>query len=90
MTHTLAISDIHHGRAVTRIISWSASAAAAARVAGLFMLTWERQVAANRYLRLAAFSVIMTLTTMVFVGFSFELAFHQSPHQTVRPFTAAH
>jgi len=63
---------------------------AAARVAGRFILTWESRITANRYVRLAAFSVIMTLTTMVFVGFSLELAFHQSPHQTVRNFTAAH
>jgi hypothetical protein len=59
-------------------------------VAGRFILTWESRITANRYVRLAAFSMIMTLTTMVFVGFSLELAFYQSPHQTVRSFTAVH
>jgi hypothetical protein len=93
MTHFLAINDNHHGhhgRAATRLISLSAAAVAAARVAGRFILTWESRITANRYVRLAAFSVVMTLTTMVFVGFSLELAFHQSPHQSVRSFTAAH
>ena len=90
MTPILAINDNHHGSAVTRIISLSASVAAATRVAGPFILTWERRVTANRYVCLAAFSVIMTLTTMVFAGVSFQLAFNPPSQQIVRPFTAAH
>ena len=90
MAHLLAIIDNHHGRAAARLISLFASAVAAARIAGPLILTWERRVTANRYVRLAAFSAIITLTTMVFVGFSFELAFHQTPHQSVLPFTPVH
>jgi hypothetical protein len=52
--------------------------------------TWENRVTANRYVCLAAFSVIMTLTTMVFVGFNFQLAFNRPPQQIVGPFIAAH
>ena len=73
MTHILATGDNHHGRAVTRIISLSASAAAAARVAVPFALTRQKRVTANRYVRLAAFSVIMILATMGLIGVSFDL-----------------
>jgi hypothetical protein len=73
MTHFLAINDNHHGRAVTRIISLSASVAAAARVAVPFALTWQKRVTANRYVRLVALSVIMILATMGLIGISFDL-----------------
>jgi hypothetical protein len=73
MAHFLAINDNHHGRAATRLISLFASAVAGARVAGPFILTWERRVTANRYVRLVALSVIMMLATVGLIGISFDL-----------------
>lgn len=90
MTRTLAINDNHHGRAVTRIISMSASVVAAVRVAGTFILTWENRITANKYFRLVAFSVSAILATMVFVGVGFDHAFKQQPQQIVRPFAGPH
>ena len=87
MTHLLAIDDNPRARATAGNVLSSASSAAAGGIVS-FVRSWEKRVTANKYVRLASFSVVWTLANMTLVDISFDLAFNEQPYQLVNLFIA--
>lgn len=83
MTNTLMIDNTRRDTAR----AMAGAGVAAAQVAAPSVPTWARIATATRYVRLAAFSVVMTLVIMTFVEISFALAFNAHLYPFFGPFT---
>jgi hypothetical protein len=87
MTYVPAFDDNHHGKAIGSRLS-ADFGATVARVALSFTPAYERWVTANKYLRLASFSVVSCIAIWALMVTSLDLAFNERS-EVIKLFTAS-